>query len=159
MASAVYLCNHSALEEANECRAEGWPEATARVHLNEGLVGRGRHWATDFWDCRSCWSGEEINVCPFYPLERCIQFKDVCSAAVCLMCTQTQDRLQWHDMPRCRNMSDNSHHNEHIRHCSLHPGKATRLSSLWTTMNSTSKCWYGRKRADGSCLYLFIFHY
>lgn len=42
MASAVYLCNHSALEWANDHRAEGWPEATAGVHLNEGL--RGERW-------------------------------------------------------------------------------------------------------------------
>lgn len=69
MASAVYLASavHSALEWANDCRAEGWPEATAGVHLNEGLKGREVHWGKDFWDCWSCWSREGISGGPFYP--------------------------------------------------------------------------------------------
>lgn len=159
MASAVYLCNHSALEWANDCRAEGWPEATAHVHLNEGLVGRGRHWATDFWGL------EAVGVEKGSVWVHFTHWKDgytwrMFAWQLSASCAHRhKNRLLCHDMLRCRNMSDNSYHNEHIRHCSLHPWKATRPSSLWTTMNSTSKRWYGRKRADGSCFYLYIFHY
>lgn len=62
MASAVYLYNHSALEWANDCRAEVWREATSGVHLNEGLMRGEVHWAKDFWGYWSCWSGEGISV-------------------------------------------------------------------------------------------------
>ena len=158
MASAVYLCNHSALEWANDCRAEGWPEATAGVNLNEGLVRREAHWAKDFWGCWSCWSGEGISVDLFYPKEdahtlrkfawqlpasRAHRHKAGCNAMICSdaeICLITVTIMGILD----------------TAHCILE--KQPRLRSHWTTVNSASLCRYGRECADGSLFYLYIFH-
>lgn len=161
MASAVYLASavHSALEWANDCRAEGWPEATAGVHLNEVLNGREVHWAKDFWDCWSCWSREGISGGPFYPkkdahtlrmfawqlpVSHAHRYKTGCNAVICSdaeICLITVTIMTIWD----------------IAHCILE--KQPRPSSHWTTVNSASQCWYGRKCADGSFFYLYIFHY
>lgn len=159
MASAVYPCNHSALAWANDCRAEGWPAATAGVHLNEGLVGREVRWAKDFWDCWSCWSREGISVGPFHAKED----------------ADTLRMFAW-QLPASHAHRHKSGHNAMIcsdaeicliavtimrildtAHCIRE--KQHRPSFQWTTVNSASECWYGRKCADGSCFYLYIFHY
>lgn len=156
MASAVYLYNHSALEWANDCRAEGWPEATAGVHLNEGLVRGEVHWAKDFWGYWSCWSREGIGVGPSNPKEdtctlrmfgwqlpdsRAHKHNTGCNAILCSdaeICLITVTIMSILDTAHCISK------------------KWPRPRSQWITVNLSSECWYGRKCADGSCFYLVM---
>lgn len=120
------------------CRAERWPAAlrvypSLRVLRGENCTEQKASEAAG-----SCWRREGVSLGPFRPKAdvRCLP------VSWCLSWAQTPNRPQCHDVLRCRNMSGNGYHREHIRPCALYPCKETQAQ---LSVSSAARCWYGRK--------------